>query len=237
MAKLKKLFDVPEHIARGVRDGPLRITGGVVRNNAGQIVHILKDSAEKASRSSNPYILAAIAAAAIAAITYSVYNSNKKKRTAESTLQPSSEFPTIDPDAFEKAIRAYWESTRDQHLSLDEIRGLATELQTFIEFMESSDFQNAKISIDNADILEKLRDFHNSLRALNLKLQEGKQIPKEVPPALTTYDALERGRDGIIYAHPASFDVLDLAKQLREQLRFQEEVWPVYVESKEDSLS
>ena len=66
--------------------------------------------------------------------------------------------------------------------------------------MESSDFQDAEISIDNADALEKLRDFHNFLRTFNLKLQEEKQTTTTY---LGTYDTLVI-RNGIISAHPAS---------------------------------
>ena len=108
MAKLKMLFDVPKWVEMGLREGSLKTSGGVVRDDAGRIVHILRESAERASRSRNPYVLAGLAAAAIAVIVYSVYSRNKKERESETTSQPSSEFPTIDPDVFEKAIDTYW---------------------------------------------------------------------------------------------------------------------------------
>ena len=223
MAKLDMLFEVPKWVGIGLRSDSFKISGGVVRDNAGKIVHILQEGTKIAPRLPGPLILAGLAAVAVAGIGYYLYSRSKKGRTSES--------PTIDLYAFEQAIRTYCESAKKQSLSLDEIRQLSSELQRFINLMESSDFQDAEISIDNADALEKLRDFHNFLRTFNLKLQEEKQTTKEVPPTLATYDTLVMGRNGIISAHPASSNTLDLTRQLREQLRFQEEVWPVYLKS------
>ena len=223
MAKLNMLFEVPKWVAMGLGDGSFRISGGVVRDNAGKIVHILQEGAKITPRLPGPLVLAGLAAVAAAGIGYYLYSQSKKRRTSET--------PTINRDAFEQAIRTYCESAKKQRLSLDEIQQLASELQQFINLMESPDFQDAEISIDNTDAIEKLRDFHNFLRTINLKLQEEQQITKEVPPALATYDTLVMGTDGVISAHPASSNTLDLTRQLREQLRFQEAVWPAYIKS------
>jgi len=222
VAKLNMLFEVPKWVEMGLRSGSFKISGGVVRDNAGKIVHILQEGTKIAPQLRGPLILAGLAAVAVAGIGYYLY-SRSKKRTSES--------PTIDPDAFEQAIRIYCENVKKQRVSLDEIRQLSSELQRFINLMESPDFQDAEISIDNTDALEKLRDFHHFLRTFNLKLREEKQTTKEVPPALATYDTLVMGRDGVISAYLASSHTLDLTRQLREQLRFQEEVWSVYLKS------
>lgn len=223
MTKLKVLFDVPKWVKKGLDNGSFQRSGGVIRDNAGRIVHFLKEGTGRTPQLPGPLILAGLAAVAVVGIGYYLYSRRKKERMSES--------PTIDLDAFEKAIRTYYESAKKQRLSLAEIRQLSSELQKFINLMESSDFQDAEISIDNTDALEKLRDFHNFLRAINLKLQEEQQITKEVPPALATYDTLVMGTNGVISAHPTSSNTLDLTRQLREQLRFQEAVWPAYIKS------
>ena len=205
MANLTVMFDLPEWVETGVRSGSLNIFGGVVRDNAGRIAYMLKEGVRIAPRPAQGWSFwaeVAVGAAILVGIGYTTYKYFSNKGPTLNTLE-----------SVERAILTYSKHAKDQQLSLDDVRQLSSELQAFINLTESPDSQDAKITID-AGTIQKLREFYNSLRDFNLKLQEEKRIAKNVPAALETFKARE------------------LTQQLREQLRFQEEIWPVYIEAK-----
>jgi hypothetical protein len=202
VANLTVMLEVPKWVEVGVRSGSLNIFGGVVRDNAGRIVYMLKEGTRMVPRlARGRLLLVGLGVAVAAGISYAIYKRVSNKGRTLGTLE-----------SVEKAILTYSKHAKDQHLSLDNVRQLSSELQAFIDLMESPEFQDTKITID-VDSAQKLKDFYDSLRAFNLKIREEKRIAKDVPLALATLEPCE------------------LTKQLREQLRFQEEIWWVYIEA------
>ena len=198
MTTIDVKFDVPDWVAEGIRKETLKIFGGVVRNKAGEIVYHLSKAKTWPSRS-GWYLAATVAAVAtVAGTTYYLYRKSSKRGRALNALE-----------RLEKATWIYLRRAQDGFLSLDQVRNLSTDLQRFIELVEELGDQHTGIAVDDRDVLSRLIDFHNSLRAFNLKLSGLSNSPKSVPPPASEPDNL-----------------LDLTKQVQAQLMFQERVWP-----------
>ena len=193
-AMLNKTFEVPEWVEIGVESGTHKIFGGVVRDNAGKIVHFLRESTSDASVVRDRRVLIGIGVVVVvSAAAYYAYRKLSKRESMLAQLKN-----------VEKSSYGYLESAKNRRLSLQEVRQLASDIQKLIKIMEQSNF----VSINDPDALQKLRDFHTSVRNFNLQLQDGGKITANVPPALETDS------------------VTDLTRQLLGQLRFQEHHWP-----------
>src|SRR5216684_9150983 len=80
MPKLTVVFQVPAWIEAGVKSGELGIFGGVVRDNSGRIVYMLKEGARLAPRMVKGKIaIAVFGVAAVAGLGYWAYKRYSKK--------------------------------------------------------------------------------------------------------------------------------------------------------------
>jgi hypothetical protein len=179
MAQLRVLFDVPKWIEVGVKTGQLSIFGGIVRNNAGRIVYMLKEGTRLARFARGPWALPALAVAAAAGVGYGIYKLLSDRPKALEELE-----------AVDRAILTYGSAAHAQRLNVEEIRSLAAELQNLIAAMESPELKDAAFDLD-AEAADKLREFYASLRSFNMRLKEEVKRTREVPQLVDTGRVLE----------------------------------------------
>jgi len=188
MPDLNVVFDVPKWVEAGVASGRLQIFGGVVRDNAGRIMHHLSEAACRAPRLSGGGKLAivAVAVAAVAGGGYLLYRRYSRKGKSLAALE-----------LVESAMTAYLGQARERSLTLDDVEDLADALATFLDHLRKPEYRDAQISVPN-DVHEKLRDFLRSLRAFNQAAH--KQLPAlpQPPLAVSEYTSLETLLDGLL---------------------------------------
>lgn len=197
MAQVAVLFDVPKWIAAGIRTGRLRLFGGVVRNNAGHVVRMLKEGSKTARFGGSTGAAGLVLAAA--ALGYGIYRRFGSKAKVLDALE-----------AVERAMLTYASAAQAQRLTVDHIRGLASELQNLMTTMASPEFRDANFALD-AEAANKLREFYASLRTFNVRLRGQGSQGLEVPQLVATPDLRE------------------LAHSINEQLIFQHTLLPAPV--------
>ena len=88
MGKIDILFEVPSWIETGVSKKQLQILGGVVRDNHGRIVYMLKEGIEKGSKYGKGRLaIIAMAGVLLAGAGYLVIRKLSKKGKATNQLQ------------------------------------------------------------------------------------------------------------------------------------------------------
>lgn len=199
MAQLNVLFDVPKWVEVGVKSGQLGVFGGVVRNNAGQILYHLKEGTKLARFAKGPFLLPVLALAAVAGIGYCAYKFMSRKATALEELE------TID-----RAVLTYASLAQTERLGVEDIRALESELQKFISVVEAPEFKDTHLELD-AECANKLREFYESVRTFNLRLRDKINAGSEVPQLVMTNN------------------VPELAHHISQQLAFQKSAWPIHV--------
>lgn len=194
MADLNVVFDVPKWVEAGVASGKLQVFGGVVRDNAGRIVHHLSEAACRAPRGGKLAIVA-LAVAAAAGGGYLLYRRYSRKGKTLAALE-----------LVESAMTVYLDHAREGKLTLDEVEALSDALGTFLNHLRKPEFRDAQIIVSN-DVQEKLRDFLRSLRAFNQAAHKKLPALPKPPSAVSKYISLET-----------------LLDELFEQVRYQQSV-------------
>lgn len=197
MAQLEVLFEVPRWVEAGVKSGQLSIFGGVVRDNAGRIAYMLKEGTKLSRRARGPWAIGILALAAAAGVGYAIYRVARRK---------PKHFELRDVD---RAILTYASEAQAQRLTVEQIRALASELESLADAMESPELKDATFELDS-QVASKLRDFYLSVRTFNLQLQAQIAPTRELPELIE------------------SDCPLALTRAIRDQLLFQQELWPAY---------
>lgn len=88
MAVLHVVFEVPKWVEAGVGSGELQIFGGVVRDNAGRIVFMLREASRRALRlGGGRLFLGAVVVAAAAGGGYLLYRHYSRKGRTLAALE------------------------------------------------------------------------------------------------------------------------------------------------------
>ena len=87
MANLNVVFDVPKWVKAGLESGKLRVFGGVVRDNAGRIVHHLSEAARHAPPKGGKLAIAAVVVAAAAGGGYLLWRRCSRKGKTLAALE------------------------------------------------------------------------------------------------------------------------------------------------------
>jgi hypothetical protein len=167
------LFDVPAWVEAGTKTGRFSYFGGVVRDRAGHIVHMLKEGRNNAPQKGR-WAVAALAIGAVTGLGYALYGRLGSKEQALDALA-----------GVERAIVAYASEAHSQRLTVDHIYCLASEIQKLIATMEAPELRDAYVELD-ANATDKLCEFYASLRAFNGRLREQVKEGPAVPALVET---------------------------------------------------
>jgi len=214
VAVLEVAFHVPQWVEAGVAAGELHVFGGVVRDNAGQIVLHLREAIRNTPRNKvGPIALAVGIGMAVGALAaggvYYVYTRRSRKGRLLAALE-----------AVDGEMSTYLVHAQQRALTPDDVESLSTALAAFVDVWHQPKFRDVEISVPD-DVYQRLQDFLASLRAFNEAAQH--QLPAlPKPPAAMA--------DGSSTA--ALFD--DLLGQVRYQESILDRVRPV-ADSEADS--
>jgi|GEM_PF-3361614 hypothetical protein len=180
MAVLDVVFEVPKWVDAGVRSGELQVFGGVVRDNAGRIVFMLRDASRRAPRlGRGKFVIVAVVIAAAAGGGYFLYRRYSRKGRTLAALE-----------SVESTITAYLGHARERRLTRGDVEALAAALQTFLDHLRKPEFSDVQISLPK-DVYEKLQDFLRSLHAFNHAAHEEHPALPTPPAAITHGGSLE----------------------------------------------
>src|SRR5579875_495142 len=175
MAVLDVVFEAPKWVDAGVRSGELQVFGGVVRDNAGRIVFMLRDASRRAPRlGRGKFVIAAAAGGG-----YFLYRRYSRKGRTLAALE-----------SVESTITAYLGHARERRLTRGDVEALAAALQTFLDHLRKPEFSDVQLSLPK-DGYEKLQDFLRSLHAFNRAAHEERPALPTPPAAITHGGSLE----------------------------------------------
>src|SRR5579875_675058 len=127
MAVLDVVFEAPKWVDAGVRSGELQVFGGVVRDNAGRIVFMLRDASRRAPRlGRGKFVIAAAAGGG-----YFLYRRYSRKGRTLAALE-----------SVESTITAYLGHARERRLTRGDVEALAAALQTFLDHLRKPAFNH-----------------------------------------------------------------------------------------------
>ena len=165
--------------------GELRLFGGVVRDNAGEIVVHLREVSRSIRQEHGEgkfAIAAALGVAAVAATAggvYLLYRRYSRKGKALATLE-----------AVDSTMTAYLAHGIERDITPGDVEALAAALETFLDLRRKPEFSDVQIRVSN-DVYEKLRDFLRSLRAFNEAAHEQLPALPKPPAAITNGGSLD----------------------------------------------
>lgn len=180
MAVLEVVFEVQKWVEAGVRSGELQVFGGVVCDNAGRIVFMLREASRRAPRlGRGKLVIVAVVIAAAAGGGYFLYRRYSRKGRTLAALE-----------SVETTLTAYLGHARERRLTLGDVDALAAALATFLDYLRKPEFRDVQISLPN-DVYEKLGDFLRSLHAFNQAAHEEHPALPTPPAAITDGGSLE----------------------------------------------
>jgi hypothetical protein len=195
MGKMEILLEVPNWVETGVSKGQLEIFGGVVRNNQGQIVCMLKETIEKGSKYGKGRIaIIAIAGAVVAGTGYLAYKKFSKKGKAINQLQ------VIDKAALNYATKA-----KEGNLNIKDLEKFSNELVKFIGLMSQDKYKDVEIVVDEQTI-KKLEELYFVIYNFNKSVCEIEPSSRPTLPEPVKHD-----------------DLLEIIAGINTQIKFQED--------------
>jgi len=194
MSKLNVEFEMPDWIKKGMISGKFNIFGGVVRDNEGKIVHMLKEGQPRNQPPiKNPLILLAVTIAA-GALAYYSYKRFSKRGRVLSKLEET-----------EKAISSYLFKANEKELNIEDVKNLSSALNAFQAILEQDKYKDVKIYLSQENY-NKLMEFLNSVMKFNSDIVKANSIGMKLPCLLT----------------PQNFS--EFFDQLNNQLLFQKQI-------------
>lgn len=188
MPVLEVAFNVPAWVEAGVRTGQLQVFGGVVRDNSGRIVYMLREAGRSVRRVGGAKLaIVALAIAAAGAAAWGIWLLvNRRKAKTLTALE-----------SVESSMTTYLGRARKRKLRVDDVEALVAALTTFLELRRDPKFKRVQLSVPD-DVYEKLRDLVQALQAFNESAHERCSALPE-PPALVSNDgALEPLFDNLL---------------------------------------
>jgi len=159
MAKINVVFNVPNWVEAGRKSGDLRLFGGVVRDNSGQIVYMLKEGAQQAAKTRNgKIVIAFVAAATVAGAGYYIYKKCNKKAAAQDI-----------GGQVEAGIQQYLANASHQRFYAEQINELWKEIARFLDACKAAGLDSSQVFL-KGDVAVILNEVYNALVDFNRRL-------------------------------------------------------------------